>query len=77
MSGRELTTVGSPFIDRISDMRWKPVTDNIDEQSAPWCETLREVLIKSSMRKAIERRNRRACVRATWEGRDGGLWKTC
>jgi type I restriction enzyme R subunit len=58
-TGPEFTTVESPFIDQLVGMGWKPVTGNLDEPSATGRETFREVLIKSDLRKAIERINLR------------------
>ena len=58
-SGPEFTTVESPFIDQLVRMGWKAVTGNLDEPSVTGRETFREVLIRSDLRKAVERINLR------------------
>jgi len=58
-SGPEFTTVELPFIDQLIGMGWKLVTGNLDAPSVTGRETFREVLIKSDLRKAIERINLR------------------
>lgn len=50
MSGPELVTVESPFIDQLVRMGWKVVTGNLDHPSVTGRETFREVLIKSDLR---------------------------
>jgi type I restriction enzyme R subunit len=59
MSGPELKTVEAPFIDQLVGMGWKAVTGNLEHPSATGRETFREVLIKSDLRKALERINLR------------------
>lgn len=54
MSSPAFATVEPAFIDQLSRMGWKQVTGNLDHPSATGCETFREVLIKSDLRKTIE-----------------------
>ncbi len=58
-SGPEFITVESPFIEQLVRMGWKAITGNLDDPSVTGRETFREVLIKSDLRKAIERINLR------------------
>lgn len=57
--GPEFATVESPFIDQLVGMGWKVVTGNLDHPSVTGRETFREVLVKSDLRRAIERINLR------------------
>jgi len=58
-SGRELTTVESPFIDQFIGIGWKLVTGNLDQLSVTGRDMFREILITSDLRNAIVRINLR------------------
>src|ERR1700730_1119182 len=55
--GPEFATVESPFIDQLILMGWKLVTGNLDHTSMTGRDSFREVLIKSDLRKALQRIN--------------------
>lgn len=68
-SGLAFATVESSLIDQIISLTWKLVIGNFEQASVTGRETFREVLIKSVLRKAIERTLLSDCEPRLEEGR--------